>query len=68
MLWFNFILGSNFYFLCFRYGNLMIMSLKPKKKKFEPRIKLNHNIYIDLACIMKYGAVRKFSPRTLQMA
>ena len=45
MLWFNFILDSNFYFLCFGYGNLMIMSLKQKKKKFEPRIKLNHNIY-----------------------
>ena len=45
MLWFNFILGSKFFFFCFGYGNLMIMSLKQKKKKFEPRIKLNHNIY-----------------------
>ena len=35
-----------FFFFCFGYGNLMIMSLKEKKKKFEPRIKLNHNIYI----------------------
>ena len=29
------------------YDNNMIMSLK-QKKKFEPRIKLNHNIYIIL--------------------
>ena len=28
------------------YGNNMIMSLKQKKRKFEPRIKLNHNIYM----------------------
>ena len=26
------------------YDNNMIMSLKQKKRKFEPRIKLNHNI------------------------
>ena len=25
------------------YDNNMIMSLKQKKRKFEPRIKLNHN-------------------------
>ena len=31
------------------YDNNMIMSLKQKKRKFEPRIKLNHNIYMDLA-------------------
>ena len=51
MLWFNFVLGSNFFFFCFGYGNLMIMSLKQKKKKFEPRIKLNHNIYIAIMFI-----------------
>ena len=28
------------------YDNNMIMSLKQKKRKFEPRIKLNHNIYM----------------------
>ena len=27
------------------YDNNMIMSLKQKKRKFEPRIKLNHNMY-----------------------
>ena len=26
------------------YDNNMIMSLKQKERKFEPRIKLNHNI------------------------
>ena len=27
------------------YDNNMINSLKQKKRKFEPRMKLNHNIY-----------------------
>ena len=27
--------------------NNMFMSLKQKKRKFEPRIKLNHNIYMS---------------------
>ena len=27
------------------YDNNMIISLKQKKRKFEPRIKLNHNIH-----------------------
>ena len=36
----------------------MIMSLKQRKIKFEPRIKLNHNIYMPLT----YGmAVAKIS-------
>ena len=47
MLWFNFILGSNFLVFCFK---LIIMLLScitiPKNKRKEnlnPRIKLNHN-------------------------
>ena len=48
---FNFILGSNFLFFCFlgmvMYDNNMIISLNENKIKFEPRIKLNHNIYIS---------------------
>ena len=32
------------------YDNNMIMSLKQKKRKFEPMIKLNHNIYTGLFC------------------
>ena len=31
ILCFDFILGSKFYFLCFGYGNLIIMSLKQRK-------------------------------------
>ena len=45
MLWSNFILGSNFVFFRFWVLWCMIMSLKQFKIKFEPRIKLNYNIY-----------------------
>ena len=48
MLWFNFILGLNFIFLCFK---LIILHYyytpKTKEIKYKPRIKLNHNIYAD---------------------
>ena len=44
VLWFNFILGLNFIFFCLWVWQCMIMSLKQKKIKFKPRIKLNHNI------------------------
>ena len=43
---------SKFWFLLFlgmvMYDNDLIMSLKQKKKKLKPRIKLNHNIYIKM--------------------
>ena len=29
----------------FEYGNVCLMSIKQRKVKFEPGIKLNHNIY-----------------------
>ena len=49
MLWFNYP-WFKFSFLLFlgmvMSDNNMIMSLKQKKRKFEPRIKLNHNIYV----------------------
>ena len=45
MLWFNFILGLNFIFLCFKLIILHYHTLKQRKIKFKPRIKLNHNIY-----------------------
>ena len=39
LLWFSFILGSNFIFFCFSgmviYDNNMIMSLKQEKRKFK---------------------------------
>ena len=54
MLWFNFILGSNFIFLCFKLIIIHCNAQKQKKIKFEPRIKLNHNIQkISLnACLL----------------
>ena len=52
MLWFNFILGLNFIFLCFWVWYCMIMSLKQKKIKFKPRIKLNQqHILVKLGTI-----------------
>ena len=50
MLWFNFILGSNFIFFCFKLIVILLSDYisipkKQKNTKFEPRIKLNHNIY-----------------------
>ena len=52
MLWFNFILGSNFIFLCFKFIIKHYNTQKQKETKFEPRIKLNHNrdklIWCDL--------------------
>ena len=53
-LWFNFILSSNFIFLCFKLIIIHYNTQKQKKIKFEPRIKLNHNIYkISLnACLL----------------
>ena len=47
MLWFNFILGSNDIFLCFKLIIIHYNTQKQKKIKFEPRIKLNHNIYMN---------------------
>ena len=48
MLWFNFILGSYFIFLCFKLIIIHYNTQKQKKIKFEPRIKLNHNITTHL--------------------
>ena len=56
MLWFNFILGSNFIFFCFKHIIILLSYImillsyitihkKQKNTKFEPRIKLNHNMY-----------------------
>ena len=49
---FNFVLGLNFIFLYFWVWKYMTVSLKQRKLKFEPRIKFNHNIYIN--CCLKY--------------
>ena len=58
MLWFNVVLDLNFCLLnlllgMVMYDNDMIMSLKQKKIKFKPRIKLNRNKYIQ-ACVFLF--------------
>ena len=45
LLWFNFILGLNFIFFCFKLIIVYYHTQKQKKIKFKPRIKLNHNIF-----------------------
>ena len=49
MLWFNFILGLNFIFLCFKVIIIHYHTPKQRLKKFKPRIKLNYNIYINVS-------------------
>ena len=46
MLWFNFILGLIFIFLCFKLIIIYYHAQKQRKIKIKPRIKLNHNIHI----------------------
>ena len=53
MLWFYFILSSNFIFLCFKLIIIYYNTQRQKKGKFEPRIKLNHNTYITYLPITK---------------
>ena len=48
MLWFNFILGSNYIFFCFKLIIIHYHTPKQREIKFEPRIKLNHNTHIKL--------------------
>ena len=45
MLRFNFILGLNFIFSCFKLLIVHYHSQKQKKIEFKSRMKLNHNIY-----------------------
>ena len=47
MLWFKFILGLNFIFFCFKIIIIHYHTQKQKKIKFKPRMKLNHNMYIN---------------------
>ena len=50
VLWFNFILGSNFILFCFCFLGIVMYDneFETKELKFEPRIKLNHNICNEL--------------------
>ena len=41
------------------YDNNMIMSLKQKKRKFEPRIKLSHNIDMALGSNIRIQTLQK---------
>ena len=46
MLWFNFILGLNFLFFCFKLIIIVHYHTQTQKKiKLKPKIKLNHEIY-----------------------
>ena len=62
MLWFNFILGLNFIFFCFKLIIIHYHTQKQRKIKFKPRIKLNHNIYTNFytcqktSCLVKTNA------------
>ena len=49
MLWFNFILGINLIFLCFK--SIIVHYQHPKTKKYKIKPKLNHNISMaDISC------------------
>ena len=39
----------------------MIMSLKQREIKFEPRIKLNHNMHVNLGTVINQSAVLQAS-------
>ena len=61
VLWFNFILGLNFIFFCFKLIIIYYHTQKQKKIKFKPRIKLKHNIYkptVMYASIYAYVVVQ----------
>ena len=72
LLWFNFILGSNFIFLCFLLIIIHYHTQKQRKIKFEPSIKLNHNIFCKIEqdnCLIIQQIVNEtlFAARKLQL-
>ena len=56
MLWFNFFLGLNFIFLCFKLIIIHYHTQKQRKIKFKPRKKLNHNIYMGSLRLSRHVA------------
>ena len=46
MLWFNVTVGVNFIFFCYKLIIIYYHTQKQRKIKFQPRMKLNHNICI----------------------
>ena len=54
MLWFNFILGSNFILLRFKLIIMYYCTQKQRKIKLEPRLKLNRNSYTQVFTDLHY--------------
>ena len=50
MLWFNFIFGLNYIFLCVgvKLCNMFDNEFETTENKIKPRIKLNHDIYTSI--------------------
>ena len=67
MLWFNFILGLHFIFFCFNLTVIHYYTQKQKKRKFKPRIKLNHNIYINSVQLWSQGMTQTVWTKNFQV-
>ena len=52
MLWFNVTVGLNSIFFCFKLIIIYYHTQKQRKINFQPRMKLNRNIYIVLSTKM----------------
>ena len=65
MLWFSFIFGLDFIFLCIglRYGNWRYYQFETKKIKCKPRIKFSHN----KGCINGINNIRSVAWTTLSL-
>ena len=61
MLWFNFILGLNFIFFCFKLVIISWHTQKQKKIKSKPRIKLKLNIYIKSGLKAKLSLIYTYN-------
>ena len=73
MLWFNFILGLNFIFFCFKLIIIRYHTQKHREIRFKPRTKLNHKIYSQLftrmcLCKLLLGKIKTdFLPLTISL-
>ena len=66
MLCFNFIISLNSIFFCFKLIIIHCHTQKQKKRKFKPRIKLNHNNYFEKAFKKERKSVRDNPLRFLE--
>ena len=64
MLWVNFILGLNFISFCFKLIIIHYHTPKQREIKFKPRIKLNHNTYMQNTNCIPFVYLRKITPQT----